>query len=63
MNSETYKQLADALLAAGFLVKKLEAEIYNDFTRPASGKKYTGEFNLRIRSVEDENKEVCNGES
>jgi hypothetical protein len=54
MEGSVMRKLAEALDDVGFVIKKIEEEPYDNFNRPSSGEKYTGEIIIKIRSVKDE---------
>ena len=58
MTAEIMQNLADGLKSAGFVIKKIEEEIYGSFDKSPNGEKYTGELSIRIRSIEDEEAEA-----
>ena len=58
MTAEIMQNLADGLKSAGFVIKKIEEETYDSFSKPSDHEKYTGEICVRVRSIEDEEAEA-----
>jgi hypothetical protein len=54
MDGSTMKKLADALGGAGFVIKKIEDDVYSSFDKQEDGVKYNGEFTVKIRPISEE---------
>jgi hypothetical protein len=52
------KKLANSIEDVGYIIKEIKEESYTQYDMPSSGKKYTGELILKIRSMEDEKAEA-----
>ena len=58
MTAFIMQSLTGAVNAAGFVVKKIEDEVYGSFDKPSSGEKYTGEIIIKVRPIADEEAEL-----
>jgi hypothetical protein len=58
MEGSVMRKLAGALDDVGFVIKKIEEEPYDNYNRPPSREKYTGEIIIKIRPVKDEEADI-----
>lgn len=58
MEGSVMRKLAEALGDVGFVIKKIEEETYDQYDRPSSGEKYTGEIVVKIRPMKDEEADI-----
>jgi hypothetical protein len=58
MEGSVMQKLAEALDDVGFVIKRIEEIAYDQYDRPPSGEKYTGEIIIKIRPIKDEEADI-----